>query len=291
MNKLVIHSSMLMFGFLLPFASAQEPTFLRRSVAEIQVQPSDLSTSTSHYKPIFGKGDSNIQILKGVSRFGELIVDAGGRSQTVQYEQEEQIYYVLRGNGTLLYGRGKIAIKKNDFMYLPARVVHGISNSSDKPIQLLVMGFRLPEGKQVKPTEELMLANADEVKLQVLGQHGPSTQFKLLMGPTFSRRDKLAATSQVTSLFLMDFAPGGTNIPHEHPREEEIYFVLEGYGEMVAGADSRGNEMRYPAKAGDAFYFSPGVLIGFYSNTKEETHSRILAVRSLAITSDDPGKQ
>jgi len=290
MNRLVIYGSILIFGFLLPVASAQEPTFLRRSASKIQVQPSDLSTLTAHFKPMVGKGDSNIQILKGVSRFGELIVDTGGRSQTVQYEQEEQIYYVLKGRGTLLYGSGETAIKENDFMYLPVGVAHGISNTSDNPIQLLVMGFRVPEGKQVKPTEELMLANADDVKLQVLGQHGPTTQFKLLMGPTYSRRDTLAATSQVTSLFLMDFAPGGTNIPHEHPKEEEIYFVLEGYGEMVAGADSEGNEMRYPASAGDAFYFSPGVLIGFYSNTTEETHSRILAVRSSAIASDDPAK-
>jgi hypothetical protein len=34
-------------------------------------------------------------------------------------------------------------------------------------------------------------------------------------------------------------------------------------------------------KEGDAFYFSPNTLIGFYSATKEgEEHARILAVRS-----------
>ena len=34
----------------------------------------------------------------------------------------------------------------------------------------------------------------------------------------------------------MDFAPGGTNFPHHHETAEEIYLVLDGQGEMVAGA-------------------------------------------------------
>jgi oxalate decarboxylase/phosphoglucose isomerase-like protein (cupin superfamily) len=79
----------------------------------------------------------------------------------------------------------------------------------------------------------------------------------------------------------MDFAPGGTNIPHRHANEEEVYFVLNGEGEMVAGETTDGKEMRYPAKEGDAYFFAPNTLIGFYSNTKEgEKHARILAVRS-----------
>jgi uncharacterized cupin superfamily protein len=33
----------------------------------------------------------------------------------------------------------------------------------------------------------------------------------------------------------MDFAPGGTNIPHHHDNAEEIHYVLRGHGDMVAG--------------------------------------------------------
>jgi len=54
-----------------------------------------------------------------------------------------------------------------------------------------------------------MLANADDVELQILGQHGPTSQFKLMMGTTSSQRDKLAAAYLMNSLFMMDFAPGG----------------------------------------------------------------------------------
>ena len=67
---------------------------------------------------------------------------------------------------------------------------------------------------------------------------------------------------------------------HRHAREEEIYYVLRGHGDMVAGADAAKKEIRHPARAGDAFYFPRNTLIGFYSGGKEgEDHARILAVR------------
>ena len=126
-----------------------------------------------------------------------------------------------------------------------------------------------------------MLANADDVPLVKLDSHGPTTQFKLLMGTTRSTRDRLAAASQMTSLFLMDFAPGGTNIPHHHEMEEEIYYVLRGHGDMVAGGGADGNEGRYPAREGDAYFIRLNATVGFYSASQAgEPHDLILAVRS-----------
>jgi mannose-6-phosphate isomerase-like protein (cupin superfamily) len=259
---------------------AAEPAFLRRSVADIAEQSTDLSTATAHYKPIFGVGDPNAQNVKGVLRFGELTIEPGGSSKIVSDKDAEGVFFILAGSGTLEHGQEKAPVKQNDFVYLPVGVEHGISNQSQEPLRLLVMGFTIPEGTKVPPPPELMMASADDVRLQVLPSHGPTTQFKLLMGTTQSTRDKLAVASQINSLFLMDFAPGGTNIPHRHAKEEEIYYVLRGHGDMVAGADTAKKEMRYPSKQGDAFYFKRNTLIGFYSGAKEgEDHAQILAVR------------
>jgi mannose-6-phosphate isomerase-like protein (cupin superfamily) len=126
-----------------------------------------------------------------------------------------------------------------------------------------------------------MIANAADVPLQELASHGPTTKFKLLMGTTESKRDKLPAASQMASLFLMDFAPGGTNIPHHHETEEEIYFVLKGNGEMVAGGGMDGNEGRHPTKQGDAWFLRLNTTVGFYSGARPGgDHDQILAVRS-----------
>jgi hypothetical protein len=125
-----------------------------------------------------------------------------------------------------------------------------------------------------------MFASAGEVPFQVLGYHGPTTTFQLLLGTTLSTRDRLAAASRVSSLFVMDFAPGGTNIPHRHNDEEEIYLLIRGKGDIVAGQKPDSTELRHTSSRGDAWFFSPGCLIGFYSgNGENEEHARILAVR------------
>ena len=126
-----------------------------------------------------------------------------------------------------------------------------------------------------------MLANADDVPRQILGQHGPTTQFKLLIGTTSSQRDKLASAYMMTSLFIMDFSPGGTNIPHNHRAEEEVYLLLRGGGDIVAGLDPGGKELRHPATQGAVFFFKPGTQVGYYSNAKEgQLPDLILAARS-----------
>ena len=49
-------------------------------------------------------------------------------------------------------------------------------------------------------------------------------------------------------------------------------------GEMVAGSGMDGIEARFPAKAGDAYYFRPNCTVGFYN--KPGANAYILAVRS-----------
>ena len=262
---------------------AADPTFLHRYLPDIQPQPDDL-TAEGHgasYKPIFGAGDPQARQLKGIARYGELTVAPGGESAVVSYPAEEQIYYILDGTGTVLYGGEKVPVRKSDYLYLPVGTPHGVANRSSEALRLLVMGFRIPRGLDVAPTPKLMMANADDVPLVPVQGHGPTTLFKLLMGTTASKRDRLAAASQMVSLFIMDFAPGGTNIPHHHEMEEEIYFVLRGHGDMVAGGGANGDEGRYPAKQGDAYFIRLNATVGFYSGAKPgEPHDLVLAVRS-----------
>jgi mannose-6-phosphate isomerase-like protein (cupin superfamily) len=271
---------------------AADPIFLQRQVQNVQPKPDDLtaaSAKAASYKPLFGIGDRDADQLKGVARYGELTVGPGGTSAIVSYPAEEQIYFVEEGRGTLLYGNDKAPIKANDFMYLPVGVKHGVVNSSAAPVKVIVMGYKIPADVQVQPTPKLMLANTDDVELQVLGQHGPTSQYKLMMGTTSSQRDKLAAAYLMNSLFIMDFAPGGTNIPHNHPAEEEIYFLLRGSGDMVAGLDANGKEVRYPVTQGAAFFFKPGTQVGYYSNSKGQPHDLMLAARSRVPGMSMPG--
>jgi mannose-6-phosphate isomerase-like protein (cupin superfamily) len=264
-------------------AVAADPTFLMRSIASVAPQPDDLTNGAkgTFYRPLFGAGDPQARHLKSVARYGELTVDPGRSSALVGFPAEEQLYVILAGVGTVLCDGASVPVKTNDFLYLPPGSRHGVTNKQLEPLRLLVMGFRIPRGVKVPPAKNLMIANIADVPFQQLPSHGPTTQFKLLIGTTESTRDRLAAASQMVSLFLMDFAPGGTNIPHHHEAEEEIYFILKGSGQMVAGGGLDGDEGRYPTKQGDAWFLRLNTTVGFYSAAKPgEEHDQVLAVRS-----------
>jgi mannose-6-phosphate isomerase-like protein (cupin superfamily) len=263
--------------------AAGETGFLRRNLDDVRPAADDLTAGASgaSYKPLFGAGDAGAGQLVAVARYGELTLAPGASSALVTYSDEEQIYFVLDGAGSLAYADETAPVRKDDFAYLPPTVRHGVRNPSREMLRLIVMGFRIPPGKTAAASPRPMLANAGDVALQVLGQHGPTTQFKLLMGTASSKRDKLAAAVVMNSLFIMEFAPGGTNIPHRHASEEEIYLLLRGSGEMVAGLDAEGKEVRHPVRQGDAFFFKPGTQVGYYSHAREgEPHDLILAARA-----------
>ncbi len=266
--------------------SAQErhvdPTWLHRYVPGISEKATEFTTKSCRYKPVFGEGDPDARNLKGIARFGQIDLDPGGSCAQTSYPAEEQVYVILEGKAVVHYGNEKVAVGAKDFMYLAPGIPRSLENPSDKPCTLILMGFQIPSGSAITPPPGLLRANIDEVKKEVVAGHPPSTLYQLLMGDTQSKRDRIAAGHVLTSLFIMEFASGGTNFPHHHDREEEIYLVLDGHGEMVAGGGTEGIEGRHPAKAGDAWFFRLNCTVGFYAGNKPgEDNAHILAVRSL----------
>jgi len=263
-----------------PAQAQVAPTWVHRFVPDIAEKTTDLSTANCHYLPIFGEGDAAARIARSVARFGEVKVDPQGSCHPVSYAREEQIYFILDGSGTLQYGEERVPVRKNDFMYLSPGIAHAISGSADQPCQVLVMGFRIPAGTTLGPPSKLQSANIDDVKEQTVEGHPSSVLYKLLVGDRKSTRDRIAAGYVVTSLFLMDFAPGGTNTPHHHETAEEIYLILDGRGNIVAGGGMDGVEGKHPASAGDAYFFRLNCTVGFFNSDEPGAKAHILAVRS-----------
>jgi quercetin dioxygenase-like cupin family protein len=265
----------------LPLMAAErtvDPTFLHRYLPDVGEQKADVSTSTCHYKPLFGAGDAQSKVPRSVARFGEITVDPGGHCEAVAYPAEEQAIVMLDGAGTLDAAGQNLALRKHDFLYLPPGVRHAMA--SDSGARLVVMGFKIPSGVRAAPLTKPQVANFDDVKWQTVSGHPDSVLYQLLIGDKNSKRDKIAAAEVITSLFIMEFEPGGTNFPHHHDKAEEIYLVLDGSGDMVAGGGPDGVEGRHPARAGDAYFFRLNCTVGFYAS-KNAPKARILAVRSL----------
>jgi mannose-6-phosphate isomerase-like protein (cupin superfamily) len=266
-----------------------DPTWLHRYVPQLRETSVDLASENCRYQAIFGEGDAENRILRSVHRFGEVTLDAHGNCRDVQYDHQEEIYFVLAGSGALRYAEQTYALRENDFTYLSPRVKHSLASRSDQPLRVLVMTFPVPSAMSISdPSPQPKIVNLENVKEETVDGHPTSVLYKLMIGPRGAKRDAIDDAYVVTSLFLMDFAPGGTNFPHHHETAEEIYLVLDGRGQMVAGSGMDGVEGRYPAKAGDAYYFRSNCTVGFYNENQPGAKAHILAVRSrIPLPKDD----
>jgi len=288
MHKTLLFLLLLMSANLPAQDRTVDATWLHRYVPTLSEAKADLSSVTCHYKPIFGAGDGDSRILRSVSHFAEVTVEAHGNCQSVVHDREEEIYFVLQGAGSLHYGDGTNPLRANDFTYLAPGVKFALANNSDQPLRVLVMGFRIPTRVALSaPPQHAKIVNMDEVKEEPVQGHPTSVLYKLLVGPRTGKRDAIDDAYVITSFFWMDFAPGGTNFPHHHELAEEIYLVVDGEGEMVAGSGMDGLEGRFPAKAGDAYYFRPNCTVGFYNQDKPGAKAHILAVRSRIPLSNE----
>lgn len=279
----------LKFGLLLfllaPTLVAQErtvdPTWLHRYLPQVGASTATLATDSCRYRPLFGEGDPEARILRSVSRFGETVVEKGGHCAAVSYAREEELYFVENGQGILHYENESLPVKQGDFTYLPPGVKHSIANDSSESLRVVVMGFKIPAKTALGPPDaHPKIVNLNDVKEETVDGHPTSVLYKLLIGPRGAKRDAIDEAYVVTSLFWMDFAPGGTNFPHHHETAEEIYLLVDGNGEIVAGSGMDGIEGKFPAKPGDAYYFRANCTVGFYNQDAPGAKAHILAVRS-----------
>jgi mannose-6-phosphate isomerase-like protein (cupin superfamily) len=255
-----------------------DPTFLHRNMAQLQETASDTSAPGCHTKPMFGEGDADANAQSGVARFILVVLDPGAACKTVSYAGEDQIYVVLQGNAAAAYNNEQVALAKEDFLFIPASVPHAVRNTASAPATMVVMGYRTKGFAPAILPPHPLKDNIANVPLELVGSHPTSTHYRLLLGDSSQTRDRIDIGSVVTSLFLMEIDPGGTNFPHHHPREEEIYLVLDGHGEQVAGSGMDGIAGRYPASVGDAHYYRANATVGYYS--APNVKSRILCIRS-----------
>jgi mannose-6-phosphate isomerase-like protein (cupin superfamily) len=265
-----------------------DPSWLYRDVSVLHDHETDLTSKSCHYTPIFGEGDVESKLPKSVVRFGELLVDAHGACQAVEYAHQEELYFVRDGSGLLSYADESHPLAANDFTYAPPTIRHAVSNPSSQPLRLVVATVKIPADTPIAQPPKLVVANLAELKEQTVGGHPKSVLYKLLIGPRTATRDRINATYTVADFFLMDFAPGGTNFPHHHETAEEIYLVLDGEGKMAAGGGMDGVEGLHPAKSGDAYYFRSNCTVGFYNQNAPDTKAHILALRVFVPMPKNP---
>ena len=96
--------SLLIASELLAQERKVDATWLHRYVPGLSEAGGDLASGSFHYKPVFGDGDPENRLPRSVPRFAEVTLDAHGNCQTVRYDREEEIYFVLEGKAFCITG-------------------------------------------------------------------------------------------------------------------------------------------------------------------------------------------
>ena len=173
--------ALLLGSFCVPLLRANDrkidPTFLYRDTSAGLEKKSDITTNTCHYRALFGQGDSDTSVVVGVARYGEAVIDPNGVCGLVQYPDEDQVYVVLEGTGSVKYGDAIVSLKKEDYLYIPSTIAHALSNNSDLPLTVVVMGFRTKGFEKTQPPPHPLKANIEDVPTTTVSGHPDSSSF------------------------------------------------------------------------------------------------------------------
>ncbi|XP_021898197.1 germin-like protein subfamily 1 member 14 isoform X2 [Carica papaya] len=171
---------------------------------------------------------------------------------------------------------------------LAAIAVSFVSASDPSPLQDFCVGTNEPSnivfvnGKFCKDPK---LATADDFFFSGLTKPGNTTN-RVGSNVTTVNVNQISGLNTLgISIVRVDYAPGGQNPPHTHPRGTEILVVLEGtlYVGFVASNQNNNTLFTKILNPGDVFVFPVG-LIHFQFNI-----GKIKAVAFAALSSQNPG--
>ena len=187
--------------------------------------------------------------LEHLSSFVLHTVQGGMSSNLHQHDAQEQFYYVVSGSGEALIGEVRYPMRAGSIAYLPPSVPHQFfANPQEDRVEHLVVSC--PVERQGSAAR---VVNWREV-VPKTGDHGDAVIWHLLESVDESEPETdqpcLLGFHYVTQQALV---LGKASDRHQHDDKEQVYYVAEGQGALIAGDDL------YSIREGDAVYLPMGV--------------------------------
>jgi mannose-6-phosphate isomerase-like protein (cupin superfamily) len=168
------------------------------------------------YRERFTPAAANLQFLS----CGEYEIQAGARTQTVCYPNEEALLFTWRGQGCVALGERAYALATYDVLYVPKGQPFAISNAAEGVLKLFVT--RAP-ADHVHPVfhGEFAKFSRDESRIRHL--KGKNVYLMFDVGEA---ADKLVAGYSFFEPYARSWPP------HNHTDQEEVYVFISGRGSM-----------------------------------------------------------
>jgi mannose-6-phosphate isomerase-like protein (cupin superfamily) len=167
-----------------------------------------------------------------------------------QHRHQEQVYYIIAGRGEVLCGERRYPVEEGDAVYLPTDVPHQMFNTGEAWVEhhVISAGVEGAGGACVVRNWRDAAPEGDgagAVRWRLLGREGEGGA---LRGMAFVDREAVQPRGRSAERTYKDF--------------EQVYYVLEGEGTLVA----KGDEQR--VVEGDMIHLAGGTAYHFRNPTE-----------------------
>lgn len=80
--------------------------------------------------------------MRGFRHFARITLEPGETNNMHTHGDAEQVYFVLRGRGTVQVGEERRTVRAGDAVFLPVNVPHGFFNTGKRRTVLLLVGTK-----------------------------------------------------------------------------------------------------------------------------------------------------
>lgn len=185
--------------------------------------------------------------LEHISGLVKHALQGGQNSNCHQHDEVEQFYYVLSGSGEVLIGDQRYPVRAGSAAYLPPGLPHQFFADPQAgwvehlvvscPVERSGSEPRVVNWREVKPGAGVHGAAVVWPLLESVDESEPGTEQPCLLGFYYLTRQALVR--------------GKAADRHQHDDKEQVYYILEGRGTMIAGDEI------YHIAEGDTVYLPP----------------------------------
>ena len=84
--------------------------------------------------------EPKFQCLKGITYVSLAHLQPGLAYEPHKHEDHEEVYYIIKGQGSIKIGGRSEKFRDGDIIYIPEKVVHSIANDGDAMVEFLAFG-------------------------------------------------------------------------------------------------------------------------------------------------------
>jgi len=205
-----------------------------------------------------------------------VIMNEGNVSLWHQHSKMNEVYFILEGEGVLYHGDKTLQARKGAYFVLPPNTPHKLRNTGKSDLEHLVFAIPPfdPEDVEIlddSPNENIIPTKFSYDKSPITALDG-ALIYELMNEEERKRLDVALA---------FGFLPAGRKaIPHYHKVSEELYYIIDGFGEVRVG------EQNFEVKKGSVIYV-PTDSVHALKNGSDSEELKILCVSSPSYTEED----